>query len=148
VILIPPLVVLVGTALAVATGPGVSSMSNPGPHGFSEALYAFSSAGNNNGIAFAGLVADTPFYNRALGVAMRLAFGGLTPDPAPVTNSACYSPITMESAWWLTAVFAYDRATQAMAAVPESFREAASRTTDGSSRMDKWFTALMTETFS
>jgi NADH dehydrogenase FAD-containing subunit len=76
------------------------------------------------------------------------AFGGLTPDPAPVTNSACYSPITMESASWLTAVFAYDQATQSMAAVPDSFREAASRTTDGFSKMNKWFTALMTETFS
>jgi NADH dehydrogenase FAD-containing subunit len=76
------------------------------------------------------------------------ALGGLTPDPAPVTNSACFSPITMESASWLTAVFAYDPATQAMAAVPDSFREAASRTTDGFSKMNKWFTALMTETFS
>jgi NADH dehydrogenase FAD-containing subunit len=76
------------------------------------------------------------------------AFGGLAPDPAPVTNSACYSPITMESASWLTAVFAYDQATQSMAAVPDSFREAASRTTDGFSKMNKWFTALMTETFS
>ncbi len=70
VILIPPFVVLVGTALAVVIEPGVSSMSNPGPHGFSQALYAFSSAGNNNGSAFAGLSANTPFYNSALGVAM------------------------------------------------------------------------------
>ena len=70
VILIPPLVVLVGTALAVVIEPGTSSMSNPGVHGFSQALYAFSSAGNNNGSAFAGLSANTPFYNSALGVAM------------------------------------------------------------------------------
>jgi sulfide dehydrogenase [flavocytochrome c] flavoprotein chain len=76
------------------------------------------------------------------------AFGGLTPDPAPVTSSACYSPITMETASWLTAVFAYDPATQSMTAVPDSFREAASRTTDGFSKMNKWFSALMTETFS
>lgn len=76
------------------------------------------------------------------------AFGGLPPDPAPVTNSACYSPITMDTASWLTAVFAYDPATQAMAAVPDSFREAASRTTDGFSKMNKWFSALMAETFS
>ena len=72
VILIPPFVVLVGTALAVAIEPGVSSMSNPGVHGFSQVLYAFSSAGNNNGSAFAGLSANTPFYNSALGVAMWL----------------------------------------------------------------------------
>jgi len=73
VILIPPFVVLVGTALAVVIEPGTSSMSNPGVHGFSQALYAFSSAGNNNGSAFAGLSANTPFYNSALGVAMWLS---------------------------------------------------------------------------
>ena len=73
VILIPPAVVLVGTALAVVIEPGVSSMSNPGVHGFSQVLYAFSSAGNNNGSAFAGLSANTPFYNSALGVAMWLS---------------------------------------------------------------------------
>ncbi len=73
VILIPPFVVLVGAALAVVIEPGVSSMSNPGVHGFSQVLYAFSSAGNNNGSAFAGLSANTPFYNSALGVAMWLS---------------------------------------------------------------------------
>jgi K+-transporting ATPase ATPase A chain len=70
VILVPPLVVLAGTALAVMLPQGVSSMANPGTHGFSEVLYAFSSAGNNNGSAFAGLNANTPFYNTALGLAM------------------------------------------------------------------------------
>jgi K+-transporting ATPase ATPase A chain len=78
VILIPPLVVLVGTAIAVS-GPGLTYLSgeevkgnlnNPGAHGFSEVLYAFSSAGNNNGSAFAGLTANEPFYNSALGLAM------------------------------------------------------------------------------
>src|SRR3954468_18675038 len=78
VILIPPLVVLVGTAIAVC-GPGLdyvagtevkSNLNNPGAHGFSEVLYAFSSAGNNNGSAFAGLTANEPFYNIALGLAM------------------------------------------------------------------------------
>jgi potassium-transporting ATPase potassium-binding subunit len=78
VILIPPLVVLVGTAVAVS-GPGLewisgeevkSNLNNPGAHGFSEVLYAFSSAGNNNGSAFAGLTANEPFYNIALGIAM------------------------------------------------------------------------------
>ena len=70
VILIPPLVVLVGTAVAVIVDAGKSSIANPGAHGFSEILYAFSSAGNNNGSAFAGLSANTPFYNTALGFAM------------------------------------------------------------------------------
>jgi potassium-transporting ATPase potassium-binding subunit len=78
VILIPPLVVLLGTAFAVS-GPGLnytvgeevkSNLNNPGAHGFSEVLYAFSSAGNNNGSAFAGLAANEPFYNIALGLAM------------------------------------------------------------------------------
>ncbi len=73
VILIPPLVVLVGTAVAVATDWGKPGISNPGPHGFSQVLYAFSSAGNNNGSAFAGLNANTPFYNIALGLVMLAA---------------------------------------------------------------------------
>jgi K+-transporting ATPase ATPase A chain len=73
VILIPPLVVLVGAAVAVATPWGKAGISNPGPHGFSQILYAFSSAGNNNGSAFAGLNANTPFYNVALAVAMLVA---------------------------------------------------------------------------
>ncbi len=72
VLLIPPLVVLVGTAIASVAPLGVSSIANPDPaaHGFSEMLYAFSSAGNNNGSAFAGISANTPFYNTALGIAM------------------------------------------------------------------------------
>ncbi|MEN6493400.1 MAG: potassium-transporting ATPase subunit KdpA, partial [Thermoguttaceae bacterium] len=73
VILIPPLVVLAGTATAVVGPWGTASMTNPGPHGFSQVLYAFSSAGNNNGSAFAGLIANTPFYNLALGLAMLVA---------------------------------------------------------------------------
>jgi K+-transporting ATPase ATPase A chain len=73
VILLPCAVVLVGTAIACVVPAGTSSVSNPGPHGFSQILYAFSSAGNNNGSAFAGLSANTPFYNVALGIAMFLA---------------------------------------------------------------------------
>jgi K+-transporting ATPase ATPase A chain len=73
VILIPPAVVLVGTAVAVMTPAGRATIANPGPHGFSEVLYAFSSAGNNNGSAFAGLGVNTPFYNTALAVAMLVA---------------------------------------------------------------------------
>ncbi len=70
VILITPGLVLIGTAVAVAVAAGKSSILNPGAHGFSEILYAFSSASNNNGSAFAGLSANTPFYNTALGLAM------------------------------------------------------------------------------
>ncbi|MGH8512698.1 MAG: potassium-transporting ATPase subunit KdpA, partial [Gammaproteobacteria bacterium] len=72
-ILITPLLVLVGTALAVSLTAGKATIFNPGAHGFSEVLYAFSSAGNNNGSAFAGLGANNPFYNTALGIAMLLA---------------------------------------------------------------------------
>src|SRR5512135_193236 len=69
-VLFPFAAVLIGTAVAVVLPAGTSSMANPGAHGFSEVLYAFSSAGNNNGSAFAGLNANTPFYNTALGIAM------------------------------------------------------------------------------
>ncbi|MGC2519712.1 MAG: potassium-transporting ATPase subunit KdpA [Burkholderiales bacterium] len=72
-ILMPPLVALAGTAVAVLVEAGKAGIANPGAHGFSEILYAFSSAGNNNGSAFAGLSANTPFYNTALGFAMLLA---------------------------------------------------------------------------
>jgi K+-transporting ATPase ATPase A chain len=70
VILIPAALVLVGTAVAVVMKSGIAGIANPGPHGFSEVLYAFSSAGNNNGSAFAGLGSDTPFYNATLGIVM------------------------------------------------------------------------------
>jgi K+-transporting ATPase ATPase A chain len=73
VILFPSLVVLVCTAIAVVTPAGVAGRLNPGPHGFSEILYAFSSMGNNNGSAFAGLSANVPFYNLLGGVAMLVA---------------------------------------------------------------------------
>jgi len=72
-ILLPPLLVLCGTALAVMVGAGKAGVANPGAHGFSEILYAFSSAGNNNGSAFAGLSANTPFYNTTLGIVMLFA---------------------------------------------------------------------------
>ena len=72
-ILIPVIVVLIGTAVAVMSEAGRATIYNPSTHGFSEVLYAFSSAGNNNGSAFAGLGANTPFYNTALGFAMLLA---------------------------------------------------------------------------
>ncbi|RLS39387.1 MAG: potassium-transporting ATPase subunit KdpA [Planctomycetota bacterium] len=69
-ILLPCATVLVGTAVAVLTTAGRATIFNSGPHGFSEVLYAFSSAGNNNGSAFAGLGANNPFYNGMLGLAM------------------------------------------------------------------------------
>jgi potassium-transporting ATPase potassium-binding subunit len=83
VILIPPLVVLIGTAIAI-NGAGLkytdpdnkeekSALSNPGAHGFSEVLYGYSSAGNNNGSAFGGLNANNPFYNVTLAIAMLIA---------------------------------------------------------------------------
>jgi K+-transporting ATPase ATPase A chain len=73
VILIPPAVVLIGTAAAVLNGPAVASMLNKGPHGFSEALYAFSSMGNNNGSAFAGYNANIPYVNATGGIVMLFA---------------------------------------------------------------------------
>lgn len=69
-ILLPCAVVLLGTACAVSVHAGKLGIFNPGPHGFTEVLYAFSSATNNNGSAFAGLGANTPFYNGLLGLAM------------------------------------------------------------------------------
>jgi K+-transporting ATPase ATPase A chain len=70
VILLTPFLVLVGSGVAVMTEQGKLGIANPGAHGFSEILYAFSSAANNNGSAFAGLSANTPFYNGLLGLVM------------------------------------------------------------------------------
>jgi K+-transporting ATPase ATPase A chain len=73
-LLIPIFLVKVGTAIAVVAPAGLATIWNTGgPHGFSEVLYAFSSASNNNGSAFAGLGANTPFYNTALGICMFFA---------------------------------------------------------------------------
>jgi potassium-transporting ATPase potassium-binding subunit len=69
-ILVTPTLVLAGTAIAVMMDAGKAGIANPGAHGFSEILYAFSSAANNNGSAFAGLSANTPFYNTMLAIAM------------------------------------------------------------------------------
>jgi len=69
-ILVMPFIVLVGTAVAVSLTAGQAAVANPAAHGFSEILYAFTSASNNNGSAFAGLSANTPFYNTALGLVM------------------------------------------------------------------------------
>jgi len=69
-VLVVNALVAIGTAVGVATTSGTAGILNPGPHGFTEVLYAFSSAANNNGSAFAGLSTNTVFYNTALGVAM------------------------------------------------------------------------------
>ncbi|UCM90892.1 potassium-transporting ATPase subunit KdpA [Streptomyces marincola] len=71
-ILVTPTLVLTGTATALALPDGEAAMTNAGPHGFSEVLYAYASAAGNNGSAFAGLGADTPFFNTTLGIAMLL----------------------------------------------------------------------------
>ncbi|KIQ25286.1 ATPase [Variovorax paradoxus] len=71
-ILVTPILVLAGTAVAVIAGAGKAGIANPGAHGFSEILYALTSAANNNGSAFAGLSANTPFYNGLLALAMWL----------------------------------------------------------------------------
>jgi K+-transporting ATPase ATPase A chain len=80
VILIPAAVVLFGTAVAVVTKTGLAGIQNTGPHGFTEILYAFSSAGNNNGSAFAGLNANSAFYNVTLGITMLIGrYGVIVP---------------------------------------------------------------------
>ncbi len=79
-ILLPCAAVLIGTAISVLVPSAVASVSNPGPHGFSQILYAWSSCANNNGSAFAGLNANTHFYNYGLAVAMLLGrFGVIWP---------------------------------------------------------------------
>ena len=77
IILVPPLIVLGGTAVSLMLALGKASIFNPGAHGFSEVLYAWSSAGNNNGSAFGGLSANVPFYNFLLGLAMLFSRYGL-----------------------------------------------------------------------
>ncbi|MDR6382001.1 potassium-transporting ATPase subunit KdpA [Paraburkholderia caribensis] len=80
VVLLTPLLVLVATSIAVLTDAGKAGILNPGAHGFSEILYAFSSAANNNGSAFAGLTVSTPFYNWLTAVAMWFGrFGTIVP---------------------------------------------------------------------
>jgi K+-transporting ATPase ATPase A chain len=79
-ILVTPIIVLAGTAIAVLATAGKVGIANPGAHGFSEILYALTSAANNNGSAFAGLSANTPFYNTLLGLAMWFGrFGVIVP---------------------------------------------------------------------
>ncbi|MEV0238014.1 potassium-transporting ATPase subunit KdpA [Nonomuraea sp. NPDC050786] len=96
--LVTPVLVLVGTAVAMATETGRSAMLNSGPHGLSEILYAYTSASNNNGSAFAGVSVNTPFHNTTLGLCMAfgrflpivlaLALAGSLAQQAPVPTSA------------------------------------------------------------
>jgi len=98
IILIPPLLVLVGTAVAVATDWGKEHIANPGPHGFSEVLYAFSSAGNNNGSAFAGLDTNNPFYNISLGIVMLISRYWLAVPTLAIAGSLARKKTTPASA--------------------------------------------------
>jgi len=78
VLLIPPILILGGSALGVSTIAGRAGIFNPGTHGFTEILYGFSSTANNNGSAFAGLTANTPFYNILFGIIMAIKkFGSI-----------------------------------------------------------------------
>ncbi len=97
-ILITPLVTLVGVAIAVLTESGRMGVANPGAHGFTEILYALTSAANNNGSAFAGLSANTPFYNTLLGVAMWMGrFGVIVPVLALAGSLAAKNRIPVGS---------------------------------------------------
>ena len=97
-ILIPVIVVLGGTAVALITEAGRATIFNPSAHGFSEVLYAFSSAGNNNGSAFAGLGANNPFYNIALGFAMLFARYWLAVPALAIAGSLVQKKKVPESA--------------------------------------------------
>ncbi len=88
-ILVTPALVLLGTALAIATDTGRAGILNPGAHGFSEVLYAFSSAANNNGSAFAGLSVNTPFYNLLLALAMFVGRFGVILPVLAIAGSLC-----------------------------------------------------------
>jgi K+-transporting ATPase ATPase A chain len=116
ILLIPVFTALVGTAIGVMTAAGKAGVLNPGPHGFSEILYAFSSATGNNGSAFAGLSVNTPFYNTALGIIMffarywlaipALAIGGslALKKKVPVAGAGTLATHTPLFILWLTAV--------------------------------------------
>ncbi|RQU36634.1 potassium-transporting ATPase subunit KdpA [Burkholderia cenocepacia] len=98
VVLLTPLLVLVGTSIAVLADAGKAGIANPGPHGFSEILYAFSSAANNNGSAFAGLTVGTPFYNWMTAIAMWLGrFGTIVPVLAIAGSLAAKKRIAVTS---------------------------------------------------
>jgi K+-transporting ATPase ATPase A chain len=96
--LITPMLVLIGTAVAMATEVGRSAMLNSGPHGLSEILYAYTSASNNNGSAFAGVSVNTAFHNTTLGLCM--AFGRFVPIVLVLALAPCPPTGRSSSAWW------------------------------------------------
>lgn len=97
-ILVTPLLALCGTAIAVIAEAGKAGILNPGAHGFSEIFYAFTSAANNNGSAFAGLSANTPFYNALLGVVMWFGrFGVIVPALAIAGSLAAKKRIAISA---------------------------------------------------
>ena len=97
-ILMTPALVLIFTAISVMVEGGLAGIANPGAHGFSEILYAFSSAANNNGSAFAGLSANTPYYNITTGIAMWLGrFGIIVPVLAMAGSLAGKKRLTATS---------------------------------------------------
>ncbi len=93
-ILVMPLVVLLGTAIGVVSKAGLAGLANPGAHGFSEILYAFTSCANNNGSAFAGLSANTPFYNSLLGFAMLMGRFLIKVPVLAIAGSLAHKKIT------------------------------------------------------
>lgn len=98
VILVIPALILVGTALSVVIQPGLAGMSNPGAHGFSEVLYAFTSAVNNNGSAFSGLNANTVYYNLMLGACIFIGrYGTMIPMIILAVNLANKKKIPVSS---------------------------------------------------
>lgn len=101
-ILIMPLTVLGLTALAVVTAPGKNAVLNPGPHGFSEILYAFASQGNNNGSAFAGLSSNNLFYNLTGALAMLIGRFGLAVPTLALAGSLANKKIVPPSAGTLS----------------------------------------------
>jgi K+-transporting ATPase ATPase A chain len=102
-IIAPSFIILVFTAIASVSGDGLSSLTNKGPHGFSEMLYAFTSAAANNGSAFAGINANTPFYNILLGIGMLVGrFGIIIPVLAIAGSLANKKLIPVSGGTFLT----------------------------------------------
>ncbi len=96
-VLAPSFVILIFSAVAAIVPEGLSSLNNAGPHGFSEILYAFSSAAGNNGSAFAGLNANTPFYNILLGLGMLIGRFGVIIPVLAISGNMVRKKITPES---------------------------------------------------
>jgi K+-transporting ATPase ATPase A chain len=97
-VLIPPLLVLIGAALASMTAAGTAGLNNPGAHGFSEMLYAYSSTSNNNGSAFAGLSVNTPFYNLTTSLAMLIGRYWLVVPALAIAGSLARKKVVPASA--------------------------------------------------